>query len=337
MKNQKSGILLPISVVLFILLVLTFPLVVYGSYAGRSESPEHILTYKSYKLTWDTGTSVDENGMAELSLFDAIYDNAESEDGAKIIAPGTGTVGDCTVRLKNSDKAGITYTALVYYEKSSSDLPIAVSLANDAGTETDDYTLPADIGSAQIAKAVRGKLNPGQIQDFDLNWYWLYEDGRSQDILDTALGDKAAAGDADDVIAGIFIYVELEDEPTTEQPSTADPASTEEPTTREPDTEQPSTADPASTEESTTQEPDTEQPSTADPATTEIPTTETPDSTETPTNPGKIITPTPQTGDDTMVAGYLVLLCMSGAMVVILAITRRRSRRDDEESSFDNE
>lgn len=63
--------LLPVFLILFILEVIAFPFAVGLTYAGRSEDPNHTLTYRTNELTWSDVQGIDENGVAELSIFDA--------------------------------------------------------------------------------------------------------------------------------------------------------------------------------------------------------------------------------------------------------------------------
>ena len=56
--------LLPAVLILFILEIVTLPYMVQLTYAGRSEEAGHVLTYTEGKLTWDSATGIDENGVA---------------------------------------------------------------------------------------------------------------------------------------------------------------------------------------------------------------------------------------------------------------------------------
>lgn len=198
--------LLPAALILFILFAATFPFVAGLTYSGRSESPDHILTYTKNKLTWDSGTKVDANGVAQLSAFEAKYDNAAASDGSNIVAPGT--TGYDIVRLKNSIDGSIKYTAVLYSIKTSDDLAVESSLSGSGFSDTSSYPLPDGVKNNDVVRAVSGTLGGGQIQDFDIDWIWEYTDGTDADAVDTALGDKAAEGSPDDVTVGIYIVVE---------------------------------------------------------------------------------------------------------------------------------
>ncbi len=198
--------LLPATLILFILLVVTFPFVAQITYSGRSESPDHVLTYVPGELVWGSETGINADGAAELSLFSAKYDNVLSADGDKVIAPGTNGIN--IVRLKNSAGGAVTYTATVYRIRSTETLPVSVSLDGRNFTDTTRAVLPEGVPADSVIRSVTGSVGSGEIQDFDISWLWLFTEGEAQDIADTGLGDKAAAGYPDDVTVGIYIVIE---------------------------------------------------------------------------------------------------------------------------------
>ena len=197
--------LLPAVIVLFVLEILTLPLVVSLTYAGKSESPEHIITYHTGKLAWDEDTKVHADGSGELTLFDAVYQNVKSENGEKLLAPGT--EGDNIVRLKNECGNQVEYTATLYTIRSVGELPVVADMSGD-GTLTEQYILPDGVGKESAVKAFHGTLGSGKIADFNIDWKWAFEQGDEQDVIDTALGNKAAAGHADNIIMGVYIVIE---------------------------------------------------------------------------------------------------------------------------------
>ena len=221
--QRASAWLLPAVLILFILEIATLPLVLSLTYAGRSESPDRVLTYSTGLLTWDSAAGILESGAAELSLFDSLYDNVRAEDGANVLAPGT--EGDSIVRLENTTGRGIRYTAVVYEIKSSESLDIVTALNGDGFVDTEAYTLPEGVAAESVIRAVEGTVPAGQLQDFDIDWQWAFERDREKDINDTALGNKSAAGDPDDVVIGFWIVVEDEGQPyTPHAPKTGDTA-----------------------------------------------------------------------------------------------------------------
>lgn len=205
LSKQRSW-LLPTVLILFILEVITFPFVLDFTWAGRSETTDRTLTYTQGKLTWDSAANIDANGVAELSLFDSIYQNENAGSGDKVVAPGTDGVS--IVRLKNSVSGAISYTAVLYRIRSTDELPVKVTLSGESFTDTDIYTLPEGVNDADVIRAVSGTVGGGLIQDFDIDWSWRLYDSEQQDIIDTLLGDKAADGDADDVTVGLYVVVE---------------------------------------------------------------------------------------------------------------------------------
>lgn len=202
-SDKVTRWLLPAVLILFILEVLSLPLVLGYTYSAPGDSPDHILTYTKGKLTWDSATGIDSNGVAELDLFDAVYPNVRSSDGANVVAPGT--EGYNIVRLKNSVSGSITYTAVLYRIRSNDALAVEAALTGTGFADTASYPLPDHVSAAQVIRAVTGKLGGGKIQDFDISWLWDYFEDHGQDAADTLLGN---AGTADDVTVGLYIVVE---------------------------------------------------------------------------------------------------------------------------------
>lgn len=199
--------LLPAVLILFILELFTFPLMLELTYAGRSEAPHHVVTYTPGKLRWDDATGVDPNGSAILSLFDSQYgDTVNADNGDRVIAPGTD--GFNIVRLKNDTEKPVDYMAVLYEIRDNPELPVEAVLNGTGFTDTDTYFLPYEAGKAEVIRSVTGKVGSGEIQDFDINWLWEYDEDEAQDVIDTLLGDKATYADANDVTVGLYIVVE---------------------------------------------------------------------------------------------------------------------------------
>lgn len=205
-KNKKQNQwLLPAVLILFLLEVISFPFVVHSTYAGKSESPEHILTYTPHSLVWDEDTEVRKDGSGVLSLFSAYDQNVNSDNGDKVFAPGT--ANDNIVRLLNHSDNQISYTAILYTVRSTGNIPVAADMSGD-GTETDDVVLPDGIDEDSVVKTLCGTLDSGNFADFNIDWYWIFEESMSQDEIDTEFGNRAARGEAEDVLMGIYIVVE---------------------------------------------------------------------------------------------------------------------------------
>ncbi len=218
LKNVTNW-LLPALLILFLLEVLLFPLAVGQTYAGRSENPDHVLTYQPGKLTWSKVTGIDENGAAKLSLFDAVYENVKSDDGSAIIAPGT--EGLHSIRLRNTSQSTVGVTAVLYAIKTSENLPVQVSLASNLA-DASPTGLPEGVEESQIIRCVSGNIAGGQQTDFDISWLWSYTVSDEQDLIDVDFGNKAANGKPDDITVGFYLVVE--DGGTTIPPKTADRA-----------------------------------------------------------------------------------------------------------------
>lgn len=248
--NKQRHWLFPTVLILFILEIIAFPFALGFTWAGRSETPERVLSYTPGSLTWDSAADIDPNGAANLSLFETLYYNVKSDNEDKVVAPGTQS--SSIVRLKNSVSGEIRYTAVLYRMRSTELLPVEVSLSGDGFTDTAAYDIPNGVKEEDVIRAVSGTVGGGMIQDFDIDWRWQFYESDRQDMIDTWLGDKAAGGDADDVTVGLYIVVEDEN---------------------------------------------------------------------------SYIIPTPPQTGDTGVGIYIVLICVSGAVLILLIIDRKRSQR----------
>ncbi len=246
LKNSSNW-LLPVLLILFILEVIAFPFAVGITYAGRSENPNHTLTYTTHRLSWSDVNGIDENGSAELSIFDAEYKNVSASDGSAVIAPGT--EGLNIIRLKNDADNKVKFNAVLYEIKSDSNLPVDVSLSDGDFTDADAHILPNGVKDEQIIRSVSGSVNKNEIVDFDILWLWNYEIDENQDIIDVDFGNKSANGNPDDIKVGFYLVVEDDNE-----------------------------------------------------------------------------FHSPQTGDNTNITLYIVLMCVSGAMLLILIIFRKREK-----------
>lgn len=213
MKKKKSWIYSTL-ITLFILQLITLPFVIKYTYAGRSESPDHTITYTTHKLKWDKGTTVGINGSAKLSLFDTYYKNVKSGNGDKVLAPGT--KGDNTIRLKNNTNRTVDYTAVIYEIRDKKELNAKVSVSGNNFKNTKKYNLPKSIKNEKIIKAVKGNLEGKKIQDFDIDWIWDFE---INDKVDTKLGNEKF-DNKEDIVVGF--YISVEDEGRTVAPQTGD-------------------------------------------------------------------------------------------------------------------
>lgn len=194
--------------ILFIVQVVLLPVMIGLTYATRSEQPEHILTYTTGSLIWDKDTAVRPDGSASLSFFETLYENVNAENAEKVLAPGTEK--DSIVRLKNNAKREVRYTAILYSLSTDAELSIGASLSGNGFSDITDYTLPEEINRDTVLRAVSGTLAANAMQDFDINWYWAFEqdiDTDASDRIDTYLGDKAADANADKATLGFYLTV----------------------------------------------------------------------------------------------------------------------------------
>ncbi|MGI5958074.1 MAG: sortase B protein-sorting domain-containing protein [Massiliimalia sp.] len=289
---KKKDWLIPVMLILFLLAVVLLPFAAERTYAGRNENPNHVLTYTTGSLTWDSATHVDEKtGVAELSLFNSTYQNVQAENGDKVVAPGT--EGKNIVRLKNNAGNTIEYIAVMYRIKDEDTLPVEPVLEDDtAFTDTQTYPLPEGVTKDQVVRAVKGTVRAKELQDFDITWLWKYYESDERDQIDTALGNKAAWDIADEVQAGLYIVV-VEDSGGGE-PGGPDPQKPETPDT-------PDNPDP--------ENPNPNVPNTADP--------------DDPYTYPQI----PQTGDSSNLMLYLILTIISGVLLLLMIVDRRKEKR----------
>lgn len=225
LKQKKFQQWLFITVfVLFILQILLLPVFIGVTYPTRSSKPEHIITYSNYCLIWDKSTQVDSEGMVRLNIFDSKYENIQSDNGDKIIAPGEAK--ESIIRFQNTAKNKISYTA-VLYEINEKDLPLEVMLSGNNFTDATSVPMAGSDDNMEIVRAVKGEVLAGQMQEFDISWFWAFEDSHNsefQDVVDTGLGNEAAVGEAQDVTLGFYIVVSDEDRVITpDSPETGDP------------------------------------------------------------------------------------------------------------------
>ena len=175
---------------------------------SQVEAGEYEDAYRTGSLVWDKATSVRPDGSAELSFFETLYQNVNAGNAEKVLAPGTEK--DSVVRLKNDTNKEITYTAVLYSLSTSPDLDIGATLSGDGFSDTSLYTLPKSIEEEAVIRVVGGRLDAKKLQDFNINWFWNFEDGANtdkRDGIDTYLGNKAANGKADEATLGFYLVV----------------------------------------------------------------------------------------------------------------------------------
>lgn len=171
-------------------------------------------------------------------------------------------------------------------------------------TDTYDYILPRGAEESDVIRAVTGTVGGGMIQDFDIHWFWLFEESDAQDIIDTWLGDKAAFTEADDITIGLFIVVE---DYNSYIPNVPDPTDKTDPS----DKADPSDETPPTDETDPSDETDpTDKPDDSDDSDDSV--------------PGQVLPEPPPTGD-TGIGIYVVLMCISGAVLILLIADKIRT------------
>ena len=153
-KTNRLEVVLTLLLIQLILL----PAALGVTYASSGTRPEHILTYTTGRLTWDSATETDAQGAA---------------------------------RLKNNTGRTVRYTAVLYEKKTSAALPVTSALTGEAFADTTSYVLPDGVDKGQVVRAVSGTVGGNQRQDFSILWSWLFEVSAQQDAADTALGNAA--------------------------------------------------------------------------------------------------------------------------------------------------
>ena len=203
-ENRKKYWLLPTVLILFICEICTLPLVFWLTYAGNAESPDHVLVYKDHLLQWSTNENIREDGAAEFDIFSDKYQSVRSENGEKVVAPGTGA--DTLVRLKNESTGTAKYLATLYIINEDDRVPLKANV-DCPGEETSRHALPAN-REAKALHSYSGEVNAGEVVDFTAKWKWDFYESDELDVRDTGLGDEAARDRASRVTLGLYIAIE---------------------------------------------------------------------------------------------------------------------------------
>lgn len=126
-----------------------------------------------------------------MDLFQNAYVNAQgqtvvaSEDGSKVVAPGTS--GSYSFAVRNSGGQPATYRVWAETTQDGATIAIPLDVALTSGSST----------CANLADA--GELEPGNSAIYAISWQWPFEEGKTAadlaatDSRDTALGNQAVA------------------------------------------------------------------------------------------------------------------------------------------------
>ena len=162
-------------------------------YKHAKENPE----FDAYddNVSWKTSTDVDLFKTAYLDPSGKLI-TVESDDGVKVIAPGTSN--DYHFSLKNTGNVSLDYTLNLegIFELSDRKLPFEVRLKKD-----NEWVVGADDVWSSVYElndtVEKGTLPVGKYVGYTLEWQWPYESGEDDvlflnDINDTAIGDASA-------------------------------------------------------------------------------------------------------------------------------------------------
>lgn len=205
MTKQRSKRLIRLTLVLFLLEVITFPFVVKLTYSGTGNGVDRMLTYTPGKLTWDSDKKILPDGTAVLSLFSDSYRNAKSDNKDDILAPGADM--NSIVRLRNDSNHDIQYTAVCYKIQSGDMMNVKGLIKGNGLKDTKDVPPSNSYQPDQVTHAVSGTLSSNQLLDFDVNVIWDFEINDSVDLKDTHLGNNSADGNPATLKIGFIVYV----------------------------------------------------------------------------------------------------------------------------------
>ena len=137
-------------------------------------------------LIWSTETKVE--------LFRTSYENDAGEvtvlsnNGDKVIAPGT--KNSYTFKLRNTGAAALDYTVDVsaFFTSTNEDIPMEVRISRYDGkwiVGDEESFIPVEELEHIEDSAT---LERGKFTYYTLEWYWPFESGGNGDAIDTALG-----------------------------------------------------------------------------------------------------------------------------------------------------
>ena len=218
MNNKKSvwRWVFPTALILFICTALTLPLILVLTYAGNAAKPLHTLELKNQQLVWGSDTDIREDGSADLSLFSAYYDNVNSDNGQRVVAPGT--AAEALIKFINKSGDNATYYAYLYGDKTDPDIPVTSDMTCSGAKTVTSYSVPDALKGETIIKVLKGTVTNDTVVDFAIDRNWVFEVDDEHDVTDTYFGDKAAFDKADEVTVGFYLVVEGDDGNITPDP-----------------------------------------------------------------------------------------------------------------------
>ena len=138
------------------------------------------------------------SGETDVQIFCITYDNdsgettVRSQDGVKVLAPGTGNSYHFT--LENTGNVPLEYTMEMdaWFSHGEYPIPIYASVTDYEGS----YLLGSDTQMVDVLRLKEvhesGTIDVGYLQPYTLNWEWPFE---LDDAYDTMLGNLAVDTD----------------------------------------------------------------------------------------------------------------------------------------------
>ncbi len=192
--EQNKHLSIQLISILTLLVVITGVFVIAFTFAGDLENPDAIATYTRNKLTWDSGTTVN-NDVADLNFF------GEPQPGEQYPLIHPNSKGTYYLRLKNDVRGKIGYSVYLYHENTV-DIPLEFTVENE--NVTTPTVLPTELEGKEIVSYFTGEVDGQNLKNFKIDWQWKSEN----DEKDTALGDRAVG---EDLIYTIKVLIVIED------------------------------------------------------------------------------------------------------------------------------
>ncbi len=180
--------------ILTLLVIITGVFVIAFTFAGDPENPDAIATYTRNKLTWDSGTTVN-NDIADLNFF------GDPQPGEQYPLIHPNSKGTYYLRLKNDVRGKIGYSVYLYHENTV-DIPLEFTAPNE--NVTTPTVLPTELEGKEIVSYFTGEVDGQNLKNFKIDWQWK----STSDSDDTTLGNQAVT---EDLIYTIKVLIVIED------------------------------------------------------------------------------------------------------------------------------
>ena len=194
-----------------------------GASGTTARTPYASFHVEDDKQVWTTNTQIDvfrdtwANGQGEITV--------KSEDGDRVIAPGTGS--EYSFVLRNTGDAEVRYQMDLksFFEEGSDYVPVKVRLRSGNNWlvgDPDNWEDPARLVEYSESGTMVGRAS----KSFTFEWAWPYEKGEDEalaarDAQDTGLGNEAVA---EDIRFTLLINTYAESDGGHDNPKTGDSA-----------------------------------------------------------------------------------------------------------------